>query len=113
MQLRISDEQLRLIADADNAVFLGIIDSKGDVFLRQADPVSMKGHHDWIAKGEIETRFRGFSVTVKLGRVRSLFAASIVNPTPDARLERDFIEQLVALFPIADQMKRVLNEAIA
>lgn len=91
--------ELALIESADNAVILGIITGQRRVHLRLADPQAFPGHAEWLAKDRIVDVIRGFSLLIRNGRILAIYPRSRLNPGQDARLDDEFLQDLMSALP--------------
>lgn len=108
MNLRLTDESLTLFRSAEKGVLLGIIMSDGEVRLTAADRVHVPGHADWIRRDRIVDAFRGFSVGVVQGKMRSMSLRSTVNPSEaDFVLEPDLAAQVESLLARTDDYESI------
>lgn len=105
MKLRVTDDALTALREAEKAVVLGIIFKDGSVRMQIADSQRIPGHLEWIAGEALEGVERGFSVLVKNGRVTALFPLSRLNPAADARLEEAYIQELLQWLPASDDVR--------
>lgn len=69
---------------------------------------TLVSHRDWISKDKLHP-LQGCSLLVKRGKVRSIFLMSELNPAPEYVLERDLVDQIIALIPVG-RVLRVFGE---
>ena len=102
MALEVSQNDIRRIEAARDALFLGIITAGGVVRLTESDPTAIPGHLEWLESEPIEDVVRGFSLLVKNGRVCALFRRSRLNPSADAKLEGRFVTEIETMLPLGE-----------
>lgn len=105
MTLTLSETDCDAIRHADKELFLGIITADDHVRVRAADPVRNPGHVEWLANDAIRDAVRGFSLLVHGGKVTAVFPRSRLNASADARLEDEYLGQLMKLLPVADDVR--------
>jgi len=105
MALSIDSEQVKLVTDSENELVLGIITREDIVKLKLSDRLVFLGHVEWISMEPMAGVTRGFSLLVRNGKIGAIFPRSRLNPGPDARLENEYIEQLLRLLPTDENVR--------
>jgi hypothetical protein len=83
----IPDAELKRILQLQNDLVLAIIKQDGRIQFWTADSRMYPGHGEWLLRDGIQRSevAGGFSLLVKSGRVRWLFALSQLNDPPHMR----------------------------
>jgi len=105
MTLSIDPVDILVIRSLQKEIVLGIIRTDGQAMLRVTDAHEFRDHQEWVAKGGLMDVLRGFSILVKQGEVTDFFPRSCLNPGADARLEEQYVTELLALLPTAADVR--------